>query len=62
MPVGDEQALVVVIVTVVSTIDVTVCVCHTVDVPIEGHDVAAPQPLACNVMGKHLACPKLGST
>lgn len=64
MPVADEQTLVAEIVTVVSTTDVTVSVCHTVDVSAAGHGdvVGAPQPLACNVMGKHLTCPKSGLT
>lgn len=49
-------------VTVVPTVCATVCVCHVVIV-LAGGQVevgAAPQPLACKVIGKHFFCPKSG--
>jgi hypothetical protein len=41
------------------TVDVTVDVGAA---QVETEEVCALHPLACNVMGKHFACPKLGAT
>ena len=62
-PVMHSSCEVTVTVMIVPTVCASVCVCHSVIVlaagQVEVGGVAA-QPLACRVMGKHFACPKLG--